>query len=602
MPFLKIKSLQAKLLIAILATGLLSGILTLTLIYLHGTNTLQQSIGNTFKELAETISEDLGSSISHHIEESQLMAATTGVVATVEESNLLYEGEPEDAVRKRIQEIEDRWTKAAGMNAYLFEILNNKATLYLKEFLANSKDHDIYNYILITNERGAVVAATQKPVHYAYNQEDWWKKAFNDGIGNLHVGNIVMDRDLGAYTFNIATPIMKSGRAIGVILMSHNAERFFKPVTSAKVGKTDHVMLANSKGEILFCPIFPVKSHRLDASLTREIFKDTAGWTSTRHDVHYPGRETLNGYAPVKITSALGKENFGGEQWYIFTSQDPSETYGPIYGLLKWIAISGLLGAGIIAILAYLAAGRIIRPIRLLQTGAERIGTGDMDYRIEVHTGDEIEDLAVKFNAMAGRLKLFYIKLEEMVKERTRELEQSNEETSILYSMVSALNRSINITDTFDESMKTMLELIKADAATIWMLDPRRGQFTVTASRGLRNDPAQNERLSELFETIGDQIIRNGNLWTSENLSTESRLEEPRISDEDYLAVTGIPLKSKDKVIAILFLLFKNIRALTTREENVLKSVGSQIGIAIENAQLFSKLLKHDEPKPPETP
>ncbi len=600
MPVKPFKSLQAKLIASILSVGLISGILVLGLIYFNGTGTLKQTIGETFKEFAETISGNIESSIGHHIEEAQLMAATSGVATTVEESNLLYEGESDEAIRARVREIEARWVRAVGMNAYLFEILNNRATLYLKDFLANSKDREVHQFILLTNEKGAVVAATQKPAHYDYSGEAWWRAAYNEGIGKVFVGDISEDKDAGGFTFNIATPIMKGGRTIGVLLMSHNVEKFFKPITSAKVGRTDHVMLANSMGEILFCPIFPIKSHRVDPLLSPRIFKETSGWTSSAHDVHYPGRDTLNGYAPVKITSTMGKENFGGEQWYVFTSQDPSETYGPIYILLKWIALSGLLGAAIIGVLGYLAAGRIIRPIRLLQTGAERIGSGDMDHRIQVNTGDEIEDLAHQFNDMTAKLKLFYIKLEEMVKERTRELEQSNEEISILYSMVSALNRSLDMEETVEESMKTMTELMKADAAVIWMLDPKRGRFAVSGSRGLTGDLAQKERLADLFEALGDQIIQGGRLWTSENLSTDPRLEEPILLEEDYIAVTGVPLKSKDKVIAILFLLYKNIRALTTREENVLLSVGSQIGIAIENAQLFAKLLKHDKPNPPE--
>ena len=599
MPIKKIRSLQVKLLISILAVSLLSGVLVLALIYLKGTHTLKQTIGGTFKELAETISENVESSITHQAEEAQLMASTTSIVTTVEESNLLYEGESEPEIRKRIQEIEDRWVHAVGMNAYLFEVLNNRATLFLKDFLGNSKNREIYQQILITNEKGAVVAATQKPAHYDYSQEGWWKAAYNEGVGNLHVGDITTDTASGFNSFNIATPILKEGRTIGVILMSHNVEQFFKSLATSKVGKTDHVMITNSKGDLLYCPVFPVRSHSLDPLLTREIDKDTSGWTSTRHDLHYPGKDSINGFAPVKITSTLGKGNFGGERWFVFTSQDPSETYEPIYSLIRWIALSGFFGVGIIAVLGYLAAGRIVRPIRLLQTGADRIGSGDMDYRIQVTTGDEIEDLAVKFNDMAARLKLFYIKLEEMVKERTRELEQSHDETTILYSMVSALNRSLDMAETLEESMKTMQELMRAEATVIWMLDPKRGRFAISSFRGLTGDIAQKERLSEHFEAISDQIIQRGNLWTSENLSTDARLENPAIPDEDYIAMTGVPLKSKDKVIAVLFLLYKNVRALTIREENVLLSVGSQIGIAIENAQLFAKLLKHDERNPP---
>jgi class 3 adenylate cyclase len=57
-------------------------------------------------------------------------------------------------------------------------------------------------------------------------------------------------------------------------------------------------------------------------------------------------------------------------------------------------------------VLAYLLARRMTGPIRLLEEGAERIGSGQFDYRIDISTGDELERLAAGFNRMAGELAL----------------------------------------------------------------------------------------------------------------------------------------------------------------------------------------------------
>ena len=52
----------------------------------------------------------------------------------------------------------------------------------------------------------------------------------------------------------------------------------------------------------------------------------------------------------------------------------------------------------------------------------EQIGRGDLNARIEIKTGDEIEILADEFNRMAANLKEAYTGLEQKVVERTREL------------------------------------------------------------------------------------------------------------------------------------------------------------------------------------
>ncbi len=57
------------------------------------------------------------------------------------------------------------------------------------------------------------------------------------------------------------------------------------------------------------------------------------------------------------------------------------------------------------ALLIIVIARRITNPLRKLAYGAGIIGEGNLDYRVEVKTGDELENLAGSFNKMASDLK-----------------------------------------------------------------------------------------------------------------------------------------------------------------------------------------------------
>src|SRR3990172_12402897 len=74
------------------------------------------------------------------------------------------------------------------------------------------------------------------------------------------------------------TPIALPGKAMGVILMSHNVDVFFKFILATKVGTTDNVMLANSDGIILFSPPSGTKELQLDKGLLQDISKELSGW------------------------------------------------------------------------------------------------------------------------------------------------------------------------------------------------------------------------------------------------------------------------------------------------------------------------------------
>ncbi|MGO9516419.1 MAG: sensor histidine kinase [Candidatus Korobacteraceae bacterium] len=73
-------------------------------------------------------------------------------------------------------------------------------------------------------------------------------------------------------------------------------------------------------------------------------------------------------------------------------------------------------------------------PLRDLETGTERIATGDLGYQIPVQSQDEVGELAQSFNEMSNRLQIAQAEitawartLEDRVAEKTRELKQTHQ-------------------------------------------------------------------------------------------------------------------------------------------------------------------------------
>jgi len=70
-------------------------------------------------------------------------------------------------------------------------------------------------------------------------------------------------------------------------------------------------------------------------------------------------------------------------------------------------------------------------PLRDLQAGVGRVAKGDFEHSIEVHSGDEMEELAGAFNDMTGRLRDIYGDLARQVNERSRQLVRSERLASV---------------------------------------------------------------------------------------------------------------------------------------------------------------------------
>jgi signal transduction histidine kinase len=136
-------------------------------------------------------------------------------------------------------------------------------------------------------------------------------------------------------------------------------------------------------------------------------------------------RPVLVTYAPVP---ELG--------WAVILEEPLDAALARVETLKRYAA--GVLAVGLIvgAVIIAWVSNRITGPIRELHQGATIIGSGNLDYRVNIDTGDEIEWLGEEFNKMAGELKVFYATLEQKVTDKTVELEETN-------SQLEQANRSL---------------------------------------------------------------------------------------------------------------------------------------------------------------
>ncbi|MHB8483778.1 MAG: HAMP domain-containing protein [Nitrospiria bacterium] len=576
------KSLQNKITLSIFVVGLISTVLGLWLVYYFGKLTLKKTIGSGFAEIADITSQKLESLIDHHIEEARFLSSSQDIQNLVEKAN-----------HSRINPVlpESRWNQLNDRDPEVKSILQNEGSQYLRSF--ETRDHlglAMHYFIFATDQRGIVVAANKKTPHLDYHQEKWWQITSSEGKGKDFISDIVFEPSINAYTFNIATPIYKNGVMIGVFNMVHNADTFFKWVTFIKTGKKNHTMLVSSDGTILFCPIFPTKTHKVTPELQEKIFKPEPGWTVSRVDVHYPGQESLNGFAPLEITFHSGSNNFGGKNWYVFTSQDPSETFAPVYSLLKWILSAGFMGIVLLTFLGWFASKRIVKPIRDLQKGIQTIGNGHLDYRINVKTGDEIEELGNEFNQMAKKMQTLYQGLEQKVSERTielesrtKELELRNNEMYTLFAMGAALNECESREEILAVTPSKVMGMLKADGVLIALFNHPPETFF----KSLPTSIIKREETKPLYQYIMNTLREKPEPFIIENTSNDKEIKEVVLPQPfEYVTIASVPLLSKRAVVGGLTLFFKKPHPLTAQEEELLVSLGHQIGNAIENVRL----------------
>ena len=91
--------------------------------------------------------------------------------------------------------------------------------------------------------------------------------------------------------------------------------------------------------------------------------------------------------------------------WYILATDPKKEVYGTVNRMKPYVLFLGIFGSLIMALALMFMTRRLTAPLKLLTTGAERIGQGNLETRISVRTHDELGRLAGVFNSMAAQLE-----------------------------------------------------------------------------------------------------------------------------------------------------------------------------------------------------
>ena len=277
----------------------------------------------------------------------------------------------------------------------------------------------------ITDPAGMVVTATDV-THLGADLSG--SRAFMDGMIEPTLGLPVPVA--GRYRAMLSSPVRsRAGRFLGVAIVEVDAQPELNMLAAlpsafdsaeARLGVWKTPAGAHDRIRYLF-PVGPTQALSIEASgdaAMRAALTGAAGFAET---TDYLGREVLSVHMPV---------GYGG--WAMVAQVAAHQAYAPI----SQIGLVSLLVAAVFFVFAALVGGRIAavftRPVLRLAKVARAIEGGDMTVRARIDTPDELGLLGHAFNTMTSSLALHQNHLEELVRERTAQLQESRDQLADL--------------------------------------------------------------------------------------------------------------------------------------------------------------------------
>jgi signal transduction histidine kinase/ActR/RegA family two-component response regulator len=206
-----------------------------------------------------------------------------------------------------------------------------------------------------------------------------------------------------------------------VLAAEVNLRSVWSIVSQVRQGETGLAYIVDASGELIAHPDLSQVLRRTSLAPLPHVRRALA---SDRPSAD-AGARNLDGVAVLAAAAPIPRL-----AWTVFVEQQRSEALAPVWRAVAQSAALVLVGL-VLAVAASVAlAHRLARPIRIFKTRVAAVGAGRLGERIELNTGDELQDLAEQFNRMASNLQSTYATLEARVAERTRELARANEAKS----------------------------------------------------------------------------------------------------------------------------------------------------------------------------
>lgn len=162
--------------------------------------------------------------LRHHIATIQEIAQNPHIIKEINQRN------SEKISLEKIKQLDALWPTVTIDHPLKQSMFISPAGRYLKSRV--EFENSIFSEIFLTDNQGANITAWPITSDYWQGDEAKWQRSFNEGRGDIYIGNLEYDESTQTDAIQISVPVIQNRRAIGVIIagikLSHLQAKYLR--------------------------------------------------------------------------------------------------------------------------------------------------------------------------------------------------------------------------------------------------------------------------------------------------------------------------------------------------------------------------------------